>query len=83
VKTIFFLKGVKTIGLNKLNFWEPKRRQSKTLILAGCNKEANYENFKPLLAQQYHCQSTKGRNSRCNQGTWSMSKDYVHWEGWL
>lgn len=74
---------MKTIGLNEPNFQESKRRQSKTLILAGCYKGVNYKNFKPLLAQQYHCQSTKGRNSTCNQGTLSMSKDYVHQEGWL
>lgn len=35
----FLKKGVKTLGLNKTNFRESKRKQWKTLIIAACNKE--------------------------------------------
>jgi len=54
----FFFKGLKKIELNKPGGQESKGRQSKTLILVGCNKGVNYKT-KPLLVQQYHCQSTK------------------------
>lgn len=67
---------MKTIELHKQNFQESKGRHSKTLILVGFNKGVNYE-AKLFWHNSITADQQEGRNGTCNQGTLSMSGDYI------